>query len=381
MADPQSGYEYLKRFQQEQPGKKPSFSDFSDFLDVKARKMGVPMHGIFELTPLCNFSCRMCYVHLTGEQLRGQKVLSTEQWKNLMRQAWEAGMMEATLTGGECLAYPGFEDIYLYLQSLGCEIILMTNGALLDEKRLEFLLRHEPANIQITLYGHNDDAYERVTGQRAFRTVEENIRRLADAGLNFNLNVTPSVYLGEDVFETVRTAYRLCPAVTVNSSLYSPREETGRSTQAHDVNLDLYTRIYLLQEELEGRSVKEVPEELLPEPGSPNRECVERGIRCGAGRSYFSIDWKGEMYPCVRLRMIQASPLKTGFREAWNSVHQQAEDWIREPACCGCPYESVCRPCEANVRRFSRPGGRPEEWCNRTKQLVRHGIWHTPECE
>ena len=380
MADPQTGYEFLKQLQKEKADKKPSFADFSDFLEMKARKKGVPMSGIFELTPLCNFSCRMCYVHLTGAQLNGQKVLSPEQWKDLMRQAWEAGMMQATLTGGECLSYPGFDDIYLYLHSLGCEIILMTNGALLDQKRLDFFMRHKPANMQITLYGQNDDVYERVTGQRAFRTVEENIRRIADAGLNFVLNITPNVYLGEDVFETIRTAYRLCPTVTVNNSLFSPREETGRSAQKDDMDVDMYIRIFKLEKELNGDPAKTNWKGVLPEPGGPNRQCSEKGLQCGAGRSCFTLDWKGELFPCGRLRMIQASPLKIGFRKAWESVHQQAESWIREPACSGCPYESICKPCAANVRRYSQPDGRPEEWCKRTIQFVRHGIWHKPEC-
>ncbi len=357
-----------------------SFRVFSPELFKKAASAVRSVHGIFELTPLCNLSCRMCYVHLTGEQLGGKSVLLPEQWKSLMLQAWEAGMMQATLTGGECLSYPGFEDIYLYLHSLGCEIILLTNGALLDEKRIDFLLRHRPAGIQITLYGQNDDVYERVTGQRAFHTVEENIRRAADAGLDFVLNVTPSVYLGEDVFDTLRAAYQLRPVVYVNSSIYSPRQETGRSEQKDDIGLDMYTRIYQLRKELMGHPSEEIPEELLPEPGCPDRKCGGKGFWCSAGMSSFTVDWKGEMYPCSRLRMIQASPLRTGFPEAWSSIHKQSENWAAEPACHGCPYEDVCNPCPADVMRFSRPGGRPEELCNRTKHFVHYGVLQVPDC-
>ena len=63
-----------------------------------------------------------------------------------------------------------------------------------------------PVQIQITLYGCNDDVYERVTGQRAFQTVIRNIAKAVDAKLPVALNITPSKYLGEDVFETIRIA-------------------------------------------------------------------------------------------------------------------------------------------------------------------------------
>ncbi len=49
------------------------------FMDVRARKRGIPLKGTFEITPLCNLDCRMCYVHLNKEQLCGQKPLPADE--------------------------------------------------------------------------------------------------------------------------------------------------------------------------------------------------------------------------------------------------------------------------------------------------------------
>ena len=50
------------------------------FLNFKARDKGVPISGSFELTPLCNFDCKMCYMHLTTEQAeRVGNILTTAQ--------------------------------------------------------------------------------------------------------------------------------------------------------------------------------------------------------------------------------------------------------------------------------------------------------------
>ena len=80
------------------------------FLSFKAREKNLPLSGSFELTPLCNLDCKMCYVHLQKEQLRGAALLSAAQWQGLMAQAVDAGMLYAALTGGECLTHPGFRE-------------------------------------------------------------------------------------------------------------------------------------------------------------------------------------------------------------------------------------------------------------------------------
>lgn len=183
MDEPQNSFDFLDRQLEAYGEPGTGFDELARFLDRKARASGTPLQGQFELTPLCNFNCGMCYVHLTPEQLSGEPVLPVFVWKELIRQAWEAGMMFATLTGGECLAYPGFDELFLYLQSLGCSVTVLTNGFLLDGERIRFFQKHMPAKLQITLYGCSDDVYERVTGRRAFKTVVNNIQNAVGAKL------------------------------------------------------------------------------------------------------------------------------------------------------------------------------------------------------
>ena len=168
MAESMNGYEYLKQLAEQKESAMNSFQDYFKYLDTKARIQGVPIHGQFELTPLCNFNCKMCYVHLTKEQMLERPLLTVDQWEGIIHQAWEAGMIRATLTGGECLTYPGFKDIYLYLQNLGCEVSVLTNGYFIDEEWIDFFQKNKPQEIQITLYGQNEEVYERVTGIRGF---------------------------------------------------------------------------------------------------------------------------------------------------------------------------------------------------------------------
>ena len=381
MDRPKDVFEFLDALRAGNGKRTQRFRDIGRYLGFKAREKGIPVNGQFELTPLCNFNCGMCYVHLTPELMAGQSVLSVDVWKDLMHQAWEAGMLSATLSGGECLAYPGFEELFLYLHSLGCEAAVMTNGFLLDDNRIRFFTEHRPSRIHITLYGWNDDVYERVTGHRAFGTVAGNIRKAIDAGLPVALSVTPSAALGEDVMETVRVGTALAGSVSVNAYLFPPREETGRSGRSDDPTPDLYLRIYRLQDSLNGVESPEIPEEELPPCGGPCHECAERGLRCGGGRSGFVMDWKGAMMPCNGLEMIRTYPLREGFSAAWAKLNREACSWPRIPECDGCAYASVCSNCAANAMRFAPPGKQPVALCEQTRYLVRHGVRHLPDCD
>ena len=379
--DQQNGFDLIEQLRKKNGKQYQSFGNMERYLGLKARDKGIPISGKFELTPLCNFNCKMCYVHLNADQLKCQSVLPVEVWKDLMRQAWEAGMIDASLTGGECLAYPGFEELFLYLHSLGCRVAVLTNGYLLDESRIRFFQAHMPAMMQVTLYGWNDEVYERVTGKRAFTTVVDNFRRAREANLPVFLSVTPNRYLGEDIIETIRVAKELSKTVLINSFYTSPREETGRSGYQDDAATEMYINAFRYMNQLEGDETVAVSEECLPPCGGPHHEIPERGFLCGGGRSAFAIDWRGTMTPCTDMTLIRSYPLKDGFAAAWSKVNQEVNNWPRVPECKGCAYNGVCNNCAASVLRYADPGKRPIGLCEQTRDFVRNGVKRIPDCE
>ena len=289
-------------------------------------------------------------------------------------------MFTATLTGGECLTYPGFRELYLYLQSLGCAMDVLTNGVLLDEETVIFFRDHPPCSIQVTLYGGDEDTYERVTGHRVFHTVLENLRRVKAAGLPLLITVTPSRFLGEGVFDVIRTAKSLNKNILVNTSLFAPPEEPWRIGPDDDPDAEHYARIRRFLKELRGIKVEEYPEDRLPLPGGPCTDCEERGLACGGGRSGFVINWKGEMKICNRMPP-KSFPLREGFQKAWETIHEAAENWPRVSACQGCAYEQVCGTCAADALKYAPPGERPTALCERTRHLASRGVLNLPNCD
>ena len=376
MTEPRDFFEYLETLDGPE---KSRYDSFSRYLEAKGRRMNVPLFGQFELTPLCNLDCRMCYVHLDAGALLGRTLLTVGQWRDLMEQAIAAGMYEAALTGGECLTYPGFDDLYLYLQSQGVNVTVMSNGVLMDADRMAFFREHPPALVQITLYGSSEDAYERVTGRRVFRQVVDHIHAVREAGFPLLLTITPNRFSGEDVFKTIRLARSITPNVDISTSLFSLRDGPQREG-SEDLDAEFYARILRFDRELRGLPLQECPESDLPAPGGPLRASDERGLECGGGRSGFVIDWQGHMRICNRLEVI-SEPMRVGFGEAWRIINTAACNWPKVPECQECPYKQVCNQCAARFLQHAEPGQQPAALCQVTRYMVSRGILSPPICE
>ena len=341
------------------------------FLGFKARAKGIPISGSFELTPLCNLDCKMCYVHLNREQMHGAQLLTVEQWKGIMQEAIDCGMMYARLTGGECLTYPGFRELYLFLHSKGVEVSILSNGLLMDADMLDFLQEHPPSAVQITLYGASEEAYERVTGKRAFARVLENIRRLEDAKIPLSIAVTPNEFMqdGEDV---IRLLHEQELTFAINAGLMVPREETGRKLA--DAGLDSYVAMMKLRQALQGRLTEpDCEPESLPDPGSENIT-AEKGVRCGAGRSNFAVDWQGRMRPCNTFPCEPVDVLTLGFPEAWKRTNHTALNYPLPAECEGCAYKGVCKHCVAEHSAGAPAGHASPAICAWGRRMIAEGL-------
>lgn len=345
---------------------------YGQYLNKRSREKGVPFSGIFELTPFCNLSCKMCYVHLQPEQMKGKSLLTGQKWKDLISDAVAAGMMRAALTGGECLTHPDFDEIYLHLQSLGIQTAVLTNGVLLTEERIRFFKEHPVSLIQLSLYGASDDDYEQVCSVRCFDRIMNNIRNAQEYGLPLSIAITPNRFIPDKGERLVRLAASLNIPYNINSCLFSPRPDTERQDELIDLDVDDYVRLYKLRSELAGKPIQEVePCQFAP----PDRSNEKRfGLLCGAGMNSFSIAWDGSMMPCVSLHHVRTSPLEEGFAPAWAKIHEVALQYPIPAECGDCKYNQVCPSCVALHAQDAELGHASPKQCQRAKKLLQSGL-------
>lgn len=335
------------------------------YLVVSAWEKNVPISGSFELTPLCNFDCKMCYVHLSRGQLNGQELLSVEQWKEIMSQAVEAGLMFAELTGGECLSYPGFTDVYLHLLSMGVQVTVLTNGSLITNEYIELFKTYTPSHIQITLYGSSEEAYKRVTGKEAFHKVIRNITALKEAGIPLLLTITPSRYMMEDARALKELVDRLDIPYAAGNMLLKAHEETGRRLEDFDITAEEaieVTRLFAHKPVVQ----REVALSMGVSPMA-----ADHGMPCGAGRNGYVITWNGEMTLCPTYRPVRVDVLQKGFHDAWRTVNEVARNYKIPDKCSICEYKTRCKRCPAEIEQLMESAGDISRICNRVRELTK----------
>lgn len=366
MEEPKTVFELIQQLKSENRSDAQINVAVSHFLENKARESHTPRHGHFELTPLCNLDCKMCYVHLNKDQLQGQELLSVETWKDLMQQAIDAGMTKASLSGGECLTYPGFDELYLFLRSKGVEVNVLTNGILLNEKRIEFFKKHRPNIIQVTLYGSNNEAYERVTGHKMFDVVFKNIMAVKEAGMAIRVAITPSKYILDDVTNIIDLLVENDVKYIINSCLFKPQESTGRQNNLDSISDDEYLEI--IKYHLQKHNYESHIEGDMPEFDDSASDFTEGELRCGAGRSCFAFNWKGVMQPCSQLSNISSNLSSIGFKDAWQQIVEQCSSFPRFNKCEKCSYRKYCEFCAAANEQLGSKYELSPKWCERAKR-------------
>lgn len=78
-------------------------------LALRAAAMHVPFAGTFELTPVCNMNCRMCYIHTSPKTMESQgRILTAEEWIKIASEARDNGLLYLLLTGAAAVCSPCF---------------------------------------------------------------------------------------------------------------------------------------------------------------------------------------------------------------------------------------------------------------------------------
>lgn len=356
---------------------KPVEPDVSVYLHKKARAMGIPASGNFELTSRCNFNCKMCYIHNSDCREAQKDELTAEQWLKIGKEAADKGVIFLLLTGGEPLIRKDFEEIYKGLKKLGFYISINTNGSLLTDRIFELFKNDPPARLNITLYGAGNETYGKLCGGEYFDTVMKNIKRAVDMGLQVKLNFSITPYNCGDIEAIYKIAEENGLHVKSSPYMYPPMrkdetsmgENSGRFTSedaAYYRVLDEYTHY--------GREhfIKKA-ESFLKSLEFPLPQNVDEGekIKCRAGTSSFWIDWKGNMGACGMIPVENNSVVEKGFNDCWEKVKSET-DTIRMPKKCSvCRYKHICNVCPAVCYTETGTfGTAPDYVCSYTEKTV-----------
>lgn len=354
----------------------------TEYLYNKASRARIPLSGTFELSPVCNFDCRMCYVRKTAKEVRehDRPILQLEDWLRIAREAKEQGMLYLLLTGGEPFLWPDFWTLYDELIDMGMLISINTNGSLIDDAAIEHLRRKPPRRISITLYGASDETYRQLCGAKdVFAKVDRAIRGLKEAGIavRVNCSLTPQNAGDADavIAYTARNelplsiATYMFPPIRRNENMVGINERfTPQEAAEHRM------RCYRLQygEEMYRNYLADIRDGSIDPPGL-DEDCldpVDGKIRCRAGKSTFWITWDGWMTPCGMIPEPKVDLMQSDFSGAWRKLVALSDEMLLSGVCDKCPNNKICHPCAAMaVAETGSHAGIPRYLCQMTQRM------------
>lgn len=342
-----------------------------------AKANGIPINGSIELTPLCNMNCDMCYVRMSKDEMERQGRLRTaEEWLEIGAQMKDAGVLFLLLTGGEPLLYPQFKEVYLRLKQMGMILTINTNGTLIDEEWADFFQKHKPRRINITLYGESSATYEQLChyGEGFDRTMEA-VRLLTERGVDVKIggsatkanaaHIEEIIDCGDQLGVPVRVDTYMMPAERERNQPYNLQSRLNPEAAAQ-------VRIKALKKEMPADTFRQYVLQTIDmvENFVPSEE--PRCVTCYAGNCSFTLNWQGNMRPCVVLSEPSVSVFDAGFAPAWQQIRETVGKIRLNLKCSQCKLKAVCRTCAASaLLETGSFDGVPEYMCRYAEESYR----------
>jgi pyrroloquinoline quinone biosynthesis protein E len=115
--------------------------------------------------------------------------MTTGEWKRVLSEARDLGVLQLGLSGGEPLARPDVEALAAHARSIGLYTTLVTSGVGLTRARARTLREAGLEHVQISLQDSDEENADRVAGMKAVRQKMAAAEIVRDLEFAFSINV------------------------------------------------------------------------------------------------------------------------------------------------------------------------------------------------
>lgn len=279
--------------------------------------------------------------------------MTTDQWKDVLRQAADHGALYVRFTGGEPLLRDDFAELYLFTRRLGMKVMLFTNGCLITSDLADLFARVPPLKmIEVSVYGMQPKSYDAVTcAPGAFREFRSGVELLSERQIPF---VVKSVILPHNRDELGQFETWAATIPWMSKSPAYAQFFYFRTRRDSDAKNRLISSLRFTPEEGLKMLIQLAPNyisEMAQFCGQFIRPASDQLFTCGAGE-VGCVDAYGKYQMCMLLRhpdfvydltrgtLRQA--LMGEFRQ-WRELRATNQEYIRR--CARCFLKGLCEQC------------------------------------
>lgn len=306
--------------------------------------LSAPVSVRFDLTNECNLSCKHCRANGSPENFTS---LDNGIIKELIREMSEMNVFKLKISGGEPFIR---EDIFEIL-NLAEEKIqkpsIVSNGILLDEKKIQKLENTGVKDIAISLDGMKE-THEKIRGKGTFEKTIDAIKLLVKGEFNVTVVTTLSKINMKDYKKLAKFTYELGVGKLSASNLMP----YGRGAEIENKMLDKSDRrgilnvVKQLNEKFNKKFLKFDDSFIRPFEKNDCKEEFKQYLGCRGGRTECSILSNGDVVPCKLITDIVAGNIK---EESFKKIWRRDEGWGKfrddeiKGKCRKCEFGKECR--------------------------------------
>lgn len=305
---------------------------------------GAPIWLLLELTYKCPLKCAFCSNPTDLDDLDNE--LSTDEWKQVIRDAKNMGSMQIGFSGGEPTLRKDLEELVEEANNLGYYTNLITSGIGLTTKRLERLKKAGLRHIQLGMQSSEPMTTHWLSGVDCFDKkikIAKEIKRLGfPMVLNvpiskINIHLVPQIIelaaeIGVEYLELANVQYYNW--ALINREQLMPTQEELLKAEAQVIAArqrlgDKMTLFFVIPDYFEGRP----------------KACMN-----GWGSIHLTVAPDGTVLPCSQARSMQhlnfPNVRNQDLSWIWHKSNEfnlyRGDSWMKEP----------CRSCSEKTTDF-----------------------------
>lgn len=323
-----------------------------------------PMDVELLLTHNCNLRCKHCF-QMSQSNSDKRKHLSVDEWTSIFKEFERLGVLSVIITGGEPLAYEGFENLLNEIANYNIAINILTNGLLINNRNLNLFLRPNIA-LTISLDGCNAEEHEAIRGKGTFSKTCEIIRLLTSNGADLNIAHTINNNNKSSLEEFIQFIISLG---VVNLSINFVEPE-GRAAENKSLILskEEEQNVHALIETLTEKYKNYIH---IDFPSLAYKQEVQSFsntnlIYCAAGTKRISISSDGKVYPCVYAQGIPSLEKGDLRNQPLSEIWQDNNRWLLQRGgitldqiekCNDCQLATQCSLRNCRIKHYNKVQG------------------------
>jgi len=317
-----------------------------------------PLRVMFELTYRCNFHCKHCYV---PEDYRKYGELKTKEVFLILDQLADIGCFYLGFTGGEPFMRKDILEILWYAKKSGFEIIIYTNGSLIDQKIARQLSLLRLNKVDITIPGLSQKVFESISGVAGSRDKVFNaINSLHKENINLGFKSCVLKQNKNEISQIQKFAHSFAAAHRLDDMLMPSLDGSKEPFKCRGTlikNLKLSDRLLAkghMRRTLDCTTQNPyvVDAKQLPINQIANAQTL---FKCGVGVNQAVITPQGELKMCLMIDSPKYEILsrKTSQRPSLEDAWKKLKEFVvsikpdKNYACNKCKFQPYCKWCPA----------------------------------